>query len=175
MKSKIFYLLAFVLTCSYGYSQLSSSEAHVTFYSKKEDITAKNAKGSSKLNVSSGEITFEVSILEFIFANSTMQKHFNQEGIMNSEVFPKATFVGKIVNNSEVDYTADGTYDVMVKGTMSIKGVSKDFEAKGKIIVKGGVISAAAVFSLDRFDYGVTGKEQSVSQVLELKVEVAYH
>ena len=103
-----------------------------------------------------------------------MQKHFNDEGVMNSIEFPTANFIGYISNNTDVDYTADGEYNVIVQGKMTIKGVSKDISVKGNIVVANGVISTNSVFSLDRFEYGVDSKEKSVSQILKITVKANF-
>lgn len=155
-------------------AQLTNESGKISFHSEKEDITATNSTFSSTLSMSTGDLTFEVSISDFVFANKTMGKHFNNEGIMNSIAFPSAFFKGKIINNGLVDYTADGTYKISVKGTMTIKGVSKDLTAKGEIKISNGKISASSSFDLDRFEYGVDAKEKSVSKVLSILVEVNY-
>lgn len=157
-----------------SFSQLKAEDVSISFHSEKEDITANNTTVSSTLDTQTGDLSFKVAIDAFAFANKTMQKHFNQEGVMNSAQFPIATFKGQIKNNAEVDYTADGTYSVSVMGTMTIKGASKDFRAKGKIVIKGGKISASSTFELDRFEFGVTGKEKSISQILTITVEADY-
>lgn len=159
---------------SISFAQLQTKDAYISFFSEKESIKAENSEVEGSLDVSTGELTFTVSIEKFIFPNSMMQKHFNQEGVMNSIEFPKANYVGKIVNNNTVDYTADGEYNVTVKGKMTIKGVSKEFGADGKIVVKNGQISANASFSLDRFEYGVDSKENSVSQILAITVKADF-
>ena len=138
-----------LLTLFFGissFAQLSSEEVQISFYSKMDDITAKNTTVSSTLDQGTGEITFEVSIDAFEFANKTMQKHFNQEGVMNSAEFPIAKFEGKILNHSDVDYTSDGTYPVKVSGKMTIKGETKDFVAEGEIIIKDRILYTTSNF-----------------------------
>lgn len=163
-----------MVAATYSFGQLKTSDASITFHSEMDDITAENTTVKSTLDTQNGEITFSVSIDAFAFANKLMQKHFNEEGVMNSAEFPVAKFEGKIINNNEVDYTADGEYNVRVSGKMSIKGVTKEFGTSGMIVIKNGKISAVAQFDLDRFEYGVTGKEQSVSQVLQIEVKANY-
>lgn len=167
-------LYVFSLLGTAGIAQLKADDVQVSFYSKKEDIAAKNTVVSSTLDVSSGVLTFEVKIDAFEFINKTMQKHFNQEGVMNSTSFPVARFEGKIINNATLDYTANGKYDVTVEGTMTIKGVSKELSVTGQIIIDNGNVTAISSFDLDRFEYGVTAKEQSVSQILLIQVEAQY-
>ncbi|MEZ4924232.1 MAG: YceI family protein [Crocinitomicaceae bacterium] len=168
-------ILSFILVATLGFTQeIKTKEAHITFFSEKESIKAENSEVESTLDVSNGTLTFIVAIEKFIFPNGMMQKHFNQEGVMNSVSFPKANFEGTITNNDQIDYTTDGEYPVEVKGKMSIKGVSKEILVKGNIVIKNGQISAQSVFSLDRFEYGVDTKKESVSQILEITVKADY-
>ncbi|UKN01751.1 YceI family protein [Paracrocinitomix mangrovi] len=167
-------LLFITLLSINSFAQLSTDKAFISFYSEMDDITAENSNVKSEFNMSTGEISFTVSIDKFIFKNSTMQKHFNQEGVMNSEKFPKATFTGKIVENSAIDYTANGTHKVKVKGKMTIKGISKEIEVNGELTIDGAKITATSKFSLDRFEYGVDGKKESVSQILAITVKANY-
>ncbi len=148
--------------------------AHIKFYSEKGGISANNYAVVSKLNAATGEMIFSAPIQGFEFPNATMQKHFNQEGVMNSQAFPKAKFVGKITNLSEIDLTKDGDYSVNVTGKLTIKGTTNDVTTKGKISVKAGKIVATSTFTIDRFIYGVTSKKKSVSQNIELTIKATY-
>ncbi len=71
-----------------------------------------------------------------------MQEHFNSDKWMNSAVFPKFTFSGKIDKLSEVKFNKNGSYNVTVSGNLSVKGVSKPVKAKVKLLVKGTAVTA---------------------------------
>jgi polyisoprenoid-binding protein YceI len=103
-----------------------------------------------------------------------MQKHFNEADVMNSKEFPLAKFVGEITNNASVDYQKNGDYKVTVKGSLTIKGTTNPIETKGMIKVENGKIYANATFKLDRFLFGVDGKDGSISQILDLTVKAEY-
>src|ERR1035437_6573374 len=60
-----------------------------------ENIEATSVKGSSVLNISTGEIQFIIPISSFQFKKSLMQEHFN-ENYMESDTYPSAKFKGKI-------------------------------------------------------------------------------
>ena len=51
---------------------------------------------------------------------------------------------------------------------------TNQIETKGKIKIVDGKIFANATFTIDRFEYGVTGKKKGVSQMLELTVKAQY-
>ncbi len=148
--------------------------AHIKFFSEKGGIAANNYAVISKLNLATGDLLFSAPVQSFEFANATMQKHFNQEGVMDSKNHPKAKFVGKVTNLGGVDLTKNGEYTVKVAGELTIKGVTKKVETSGKITVKGGKIMATSTFTIDRFEYGVSGKSKSVSQNIQLTINATY-
>ena len=129
----------------------------IDFYSKApmEDIVAKNKTVTAVLDTKSGAMQFEVQMKGFEFEKKLMQEHFN-ENYVESSKYPKAGFKGAVVNNSAVNYTKAGTYNVTVKGKMTIHGVTKDVEAPGTIKVDGGKIDAASTFNIQLSDYNIS-------------------
>jgi len=166
-------LLASISAFTFSQGHLTKT-AYVSFYSKMEDVKAENFSGTSELNTETGELLFSFAIQSFKFENATMQQHFNEADVMNSKEFPKAKFVGLIINNADVKYTVDSEYPITVKGELTIKDKTNTIETKGMIKVEGGKIYSSATFTLDRFEYGVKGKAQSISQVLDLTVKAEY-
>src|SRR6476469_7728532 len=78
-----------------------------------EHIEASSDQLSGGIDISTREIYFELRIVSFNGFNSALQReHFN-ENYMESDVYPKATFKGKIVD--AVDLSKNGTYSVRVK------------------------------------------------------------
>lgn len=167
------FLLLPVFNTSYAQEKITKT-ASIRFYSEVGGISADNYSVTSKINTETGAILFSAAIQSFKFKNALMQKHFNQEDVMDSPKFPKAKFKGKIMNNSSVNYSKDGSYKVTVKGDMTIKGATKSIETAATIEVKNGKYIASAKFDLNRFEYGVEGKEESVSKVLEITVNATY-
>ena len=76
---------------------------------------------------------------------------------MDSDQFATATFVGNITNVAAVKFTKDGTYNVDVKGDLTIHGITKPVETKGTVTVKEGVVTTNAEFSIKLEDYAVNG------------------
>lgn len=167
-----FVLVATVLT---GEAQIKTTQtAFVSFYSELEEVLAENYSGVSELNTETGRIIFSFAIQSFMFENATMQKHFNEEDVMHSREFPRAKFVGSITDHTKINYAQDGEYKVNVKGSLTIKGVTNPIETKAIIKVDGTKIYANATFKLDRFLFGVTGKEGVISETLDLTVKAEY-
>jgi polyisoprenoid-binding protein YceI len=126
-----------------------------TSSSSPEKIEATNRTATCVVDVQSGAIQFAMLMKGFEFERALMQEHFN-ENYVESNKFPKAEFKGKIKDNHEIDYKKDGTYKAKVKGDLTIHGETKEVEAEGKFIVKGGKITAEAEFSVKLSDFKIS-------------------
>jgi polyisoprenoid-binding protein YceI len=130
--------------------------AKIVFVSKAplEDIDATNKTVSAALDKKTGALQFAVSMKGFEFEKALMQEHFN-ENYVESDKFPKAEFRGMIVNNAEVDYNKPGTYTVVVKGKLTIHGVTKDVASNGTLKVNADHIRAESNFNIQLSDYNI--------------------
>ena len=106
-----------------------------------EDIEAKNKTVAAVVDSKTGAIQFSAQMKGFEFEKKLMQEHFN-ENYVESNKFPKSEFKGTITNNSEINYTKDGSYTAKVKGKLTIHGVTRDVETTGTFKVSGGKIDA---------------------------------
>lgn len=113
---------------------LSTTKGEITFFSNAplEDISAKNVRVISMLNIANKELMVRVPINQFEFPNKLMQEHFN-ENYLESEKYPYGTFKGKIVE--DIDFSKPGTYDATAVGVLNIHGVDQKRTLTGKIIV----------------------------------------
>lgn len=112
----------------------------------------------------------------FKFPKPLMEEHFN-ENYVESDKYPKTTFVGKIVNISSVNFYKDGKYPVHVSGILEIHGVKKNAEAKGTLTVKGNSLSADAKFFVLLSDYKITiptAVKGTINNSIEITVDVDY-
>ena len=133
-----------------------TKSGNITFESKAplENIEAHNKSVTSVLDTKTGNMQFAVLMKGFEFEKALMQEHFN-ENYVESHKFPKAEFKGQVVNNNEINYTKDGTYNAKVKGKLTIKGETKDVETNGTIVVKGGKVMTNSTFNISLSDYKV--------------------
>ena len=148
-----------------------TSTGTVSFHShtKVEDIDATNSSVTAALSTASGDIQFSLSVNSFQFKKELMKTHFN-ENYMESTKFPKASFKGKIEDNSKVNYTKDGSYTVSVKGKLTMHGVTKEVTIPGTITVKGGKITLATKgtdFKVKPADYGVKREEAYKTKIAD--------
>lgn len=140
-----------------------------------EDITADNNNVTAVVNESTGEIAVSVPVQSFQFQKSLMQEHFNNSNFMDSKQFPKISLKGKIVNLPNVDFSKDGTYEVEIKGDLTIKGVSKPVTEKAHLTVKNGKLAVHCKFIVkDISAYGVGKPKGKMKNNVADDIEVTY-
>jgi hypothetical protein len=141
-----------------------------------EDIKGDNNQAASVLDISNGELVFQVLIKSFHFEKALMEEHFN-ENYMESEKFPKSTFKGKIVNLASVDFSKPGKYDVTVEGDLNIHDVTNRISVKGEIEVLAGGINATSKFNVVPEDYKINIPgvvREKIAKNLEVSVNMKY-
>ncbi|MBA2745200.1 MAG: YceI family protein [Flavisolibacter sp.] len=131
--------------------------ARIEFLSKAplEDIRAVNKTAAAIMDIKTGAIQYAVLMKGFEFKKALMQEHFN-ENYIESDQYPKAEFKGVITNNSEINYSKNGTYPAIVNGTMTIHGVTKTMKINGTIQIENGVIFNHTNFSILLSDFNVS-------------------
>ena len=142
-----------------------------------ESIEATNDKATSILDVATGSMDFAILMKAFSFERALMQEHFN-ENYVESDKFPKATFKGTVTDMSSVKLDKDGTYNVKIKGMLTIHGVSKEVEAPGTLVVKGRQITQGkSEFNIKLADYKISIPslaKDKISEDVKITVDVAY-
>ena len=158
LRKHLILALTFVMTVTAAFTQdkFYTKTGKINFYSKAplEDIEAKNKTVTAVVDSKSGAIQFQVQMRGFEFEKEMMQKHFNDNYVESSK-YPKSEFKGTITNNSEINYTKDGTYTAKVKGKLTLHGVTKDVETTGTLKVAGGKIDANSTFNILLSDYNI--------------------
>ncbi len=179
MKKQFFLVLAALLVVSLASAQkYFTREGKISFFSDApmEKIEAHNTKATSVWDTESGKMEFAVLIKAFQFEKALMQEHFN-ENYMESDKYPKATFKGEIADTKKVNLSKDGEYPVTVKGQMEIHGVTKELQAPGKIIVKGGAVKATSSFEVAVADYNIqipAVVRDNIAKTVRIDVDVDY-
>jgi polyisoprenoid-binding protein YceI len=158
MKNRLLLLMSlfFIGTASFAQDKFYTKTAKVNFFSATplEDIEASNKSAVAVLDSKTGTLQFSILIKGFEFKNEEMQEHFNED-YMESDKFSKSEFKGQIVNNSAVNYAKTGTYNVQVKGLLTIHGVTKEVLTSGTIKVDNDGLKANSVFNIAVADYGI--------------------
>ena len=178
---KYLIVVVFILTATALQAQdrYFTKTGKIEFSSKgsMEDIEAKNKTVSAIIDVKTGAVQFALQMKSFEFEKKLMQEHFN-ENYVESDKYPKAEFKGVISNNSEINYTKDGSYSAKVKGKLTIHGVTKDVETTGIIKVEGGKPHVNSTINILLSDYNISipsvvkdKLSNNVKIVIECKLE----
>jgi polyisoprenoid-binding protein YceI len=140
-----------------------------------ETIDATSKGTTAVIDAASGALEFAVLVKGFIFEKALMQEHFN-ENYIESDKFPKATFKGKLVESTAVNWTKDGSYPIKVKGKLNIHGVEKDRTIDAVVQIKGGKIRATSEFDVTIADHDISIPslvQDKISKVVKVKVDAA--
>jgi polyisoprenoid-binding protein YceI len=178
MKSILFIAL---LSCAGLFAQAQkiyqTKSGKIAFFSSTpaEDIEAVNNQADAKL-ATNGQMTFKVLIKGFTFRNAKMQEHFN-ENYMESDQFPKASFMGKIDNLSAISFEKEGTYQTKVTGILEIHGVKKTITVTGYLKVAGNTLQTMSKFTIQLADFGIKGNYigEKIAKTIEITVDCKYN
>ncbi|WP_299113990.1 YceI family protein [uncultured Winogradskyella sp.] len=149
--------LALLLILGFAITQSSEKviarQGQVSFfsYTSVENIKAENNQVSSIIDLQEGTIAVDMLMNAFIFEKALMREHFN-ESYIESDIYPKATFEGKILN---FEANIQGTQIKIIKGVFKMHGVSKDIEIKTKIENNNGNYILSGVFETFVEDYNI--------------------
>jgi len=130
---------------------------HISFFSVSimEDIEARNDKVAAVFDLGTGQVAFSVPVHEFQFKRTLMQEHFN-ENYLESEKFPKATFVGQVNNIGQVArLVGTTTQNVEVEGNLTMHGVTRKVLITGTLKVRDGQLVAFAYFNIAPADFNI--------------------
>lgn len=149
-------LLLFILAGNTIFSQkLMTRTGQIKFEASEpsfEPVAAVNTSVSAILDNSNGEFAVLALIKAFKFKVPLMEEHFN-ENYMESSVYPKATFKGKIINFDASKVSASKKYDL--EGDLTIHGVTKKIKTKINIVSKDGKLNLTNNFTVKAQDFNI--------------------
>lgn len=139
-----------------GQGKYLTNNGLISFFSHTaiEDISAENKEVGGVIDAATGEVVIIIKMTAFQFEKKLMQEHFN-ENYVESEKYPTAKFNGTINNNPEIDYSAQGSYQIKVTGDLTIHGKTNPVSAEGTLQVTADGITAKTKFMLNPEDYGI--------------------
>ncbi len=152
-----------------------SSKTHIKFFSTTpvEDIEANNYASVSTINPKTGDVVFSVPMQSFEFEKAMMQKHFNNEHFLVTNIYPKSKLKGKITNLDEIDFSKDGKYPANFEGEITIKDKTSPIKETGIITVDGSLLNLDATFNLTLADFGIMFDEgEMVSTKIAKSVKI---
>jgi polyisoprenoid-binding protein YceI len=147
-----------------------ATNAEVGFFSTTpvENIEAKTLTATTLINVQTKDIAFVIQNRTFEFPNKLMQEHFNEK-YMETEKFPISQFRGTVQEN--IDLSKTGTYQVNVKGKLTIHGVEQERTITGTITVSEGKIELKATFKVKVADHKIEIPKLVLAKIAE-EIEV---
>lgn len=153
-KIQLMLLLCLFLNISAQAQYYISQNGETSFFSETpmENISAVNRNVAAVINPITNDVAVKMNISQFKFQNKLMEEHFN-ENYLETTKFPTATFKGKIIE--KIDFSKDGTYNVSVKGTLTIHGVTNEKTMLGKIIIAKDQVSFVGNFDVKLVDYKI--------------------
>lgn len=156
MMKKTALLILFILAGNTLFSQkLMTRTGQIKFEASAptfEPVAAVNKSASAILDKSNGEFAVLVLVKAFKFKVPLMEEHFN-ENYMESSVYPKATFKGKIINFDASNISVSKKYDV--EGDLTIHGVTKKIKTKISVTPKDGKLNLTNNFTVKAQDYNI--------------------
>ncbi|MFD1772182.1 YceI family protein [Sphingobacterium suaedae] len=180
MKKTSILLHCFLLwSVTYIYAQHQTrvcKDVRLSFFSKAplENIEAHSQAGVSALHIITGDIIVKVRNNSFVFDKKLMQEHFN-ENYMESHRYPISEFKGKITDAQKL--LTDGSYELLVTGTLHVHGVGRPCSTKVKFIVRNGTLQAATNFVIKLADHhikipAVVG--QNIAETVTINIAASY-
>lgn len=178
-KHRIILLLAMMVCYVQVFTQVYYTKSgEIRLYSETplEKIDPLNDKTVSVLDLERGTVSFSALIKGFTFRNALMQTHFN-ENYLESDKYPKAVFKAQGVDFSELILDEDGSYDVPISGTLTIRTIEKEIETIATFDIKNQVVSAAASFEVtpQEFNIEIPGLvRDKIAKTIRVEVQVLY-
>lgn len=169
-------LATFVFSASVEKHMTRSGKIEIFSETPMFTIEATNHKVGSIINTKTGDVVASTLVRSFKFREALVEEHFN-ENYMESAKYPKATFKGRISNNSDVNYDKDGIYNIFIEGKLSIHGTTNPIKEKGTITIKDGKISAKTDFMVSLKGYGIKVEKaytDAIKDEIELKVTLDF-
>jgi polyisoprenoid-binding protein YceI len=151
----------------------------ITFFSaaKLENIEAVNNQVVSVLDMNNGQLGFTLLMKAFLFEKALMQEHFNEKYV-ESDKYPKSSFKGAISSFSSLTFEKGKATAVVVKGELTLHGVTQNIEAAGIITpLDGGKMKAEATFTILLSDFQIkipSAVKEHISNEIKITVNMLY-
>lgn len=151
---------------------------HISFFSHTplEDIKADNNQVASVIDLSTGEIVFQVLIKSFRFEKALMEEHFN-ENYLESDKYPRSTFRGKITSPAPDVIKTEGKHEVSIEGDLNLHNITRKINVKGTIETGNGTLSAFSKFNISPEDYNIeipSVVRDNIAKNIEVTVDMKY-
>lgn len=158
MRTKIFLLILLLTLTSDAVPQtgiFKTDEGKIAFRSDAplEIIKAASGKLSGLIDEGKRTFAFKLTVRTFEGFNSVLQQiHFN-ENYLETDKFPDATFLGKIIE--PIDFSKPGKTIIRAKGILKIHGIEQERIIKSEVTVLEHKIHIESFFTVQLADHGI--------------------
>lgn len=170
-------LLSLMTLCFQGHAQkYLTRNGFAGFYSKTplEDIIAENNQAFAAIDTGKHQIAFALLVKGFIFRKELMQEHFN-ENYAESDKYPKTEFTGTYTCSRPINQ--EGVYPIVVKGNLTLHGVTKSIEAPATLEIRSGSILGNSSFKLKPEDFNMkipSIVRDKIAREMNVKIQVTW-
>lgn len=149
----LFFLHSFAFAQDTPLFYTNSGKISFKSESKQELIRASSDEMQGIIDEEKKTFVFKVKIRTFNGFNSELQQeHFNEK-FLESEKFPQATFMGKIIE--DIDLKKDGEFEIRAKGKLWIHGVEHERIIRSDVTIKNGTINIRSHFTVALSDHNI--------------------
>lgn len=146
-------ILICILFSLVNYSQkmiTRTGEIHfnATYPGAVDEVVGINKGVSAIFEKLSGEVVVQAMVKSFRFKIPLMEEHFN-ENYMESDIYPKANFKGKVLNYN----SKNGIFEV--EGDLTIHGVTNKVKTKMAFTSEGSKLIISGEFVVKLSDYNL--------------------
>lgn len=177
MKKSTVLIIIILVTSKVMFAQekIFTRSGTLSFFSETtvENIEAINHQASCILDTQTGEIAVSAQMKGFEFEKALMQEHFN-ENYVESHKFPKATFKGKVVGFSSLNFSDETPKTVELTGTLTIHGVDKQIKANATISKAEDNYTAETKFKVSPDDFDIKIPKAVINNISK-EIEVSVH
>jgi polyisoprenoid-binding protein YceI len=155
---------------------LITRTGHISFFSRipLENIKAENKQVNAAINLSKQNIAFTALLKGFLFEKALMQEHFN-ENYVESHLYPKTSFTGSY--NGNVNLDENGTYNILVKGNLTLHGITRGIEVPAVMEVRNGKLTGKTNFKIKPADYNIkipAVVKDKIPQQIDVAVTISF-
>ncbi|WP_345055205.1 YceI family protein [Hymenobacter glaciei] len=178
---RLFFLLSLLLVLHGGSVALAQGRyltktGLVSFFSASpiEDIEARNQQVAAMLDFGTGQLAFSVPIKGFVFKHTLMQEHFN-ENYLESDKYPKATFIGHFVGFDASQLGTAGAHPAQVEGDLTLHGVTHHIRVPATVELRSDKVLAQATFPVASADYNIEIPllvRNNIAKIISVRVDL---
>ncbi len=137
-----------------------------------EVIEASSDKLEGMINIEDRSFEIKIDINSFEGFSSPLYKRLFNENYMESKVYEKAYFSGKIIENKNLN--RNGSYVLRAKGNLKIHGVEQERIIKSKVSVNDGILKLESTFTVFLHDHNIILPkivQQKISEEIQVTVK----